>query len=162
MIKMEKYSKEIKWGFIFTGVMLLWMVIERMMGWHSENIDQHVYMTNLFAIPAIAVYVFALIDKREKDYLGSMNWMQGFKSGAYVTLVAALLSPFAQVVIHTVISPDFFQNMIEYSVETGNISQENAQATFNLSNYILQGVIGTLFMGIITSAFVALFTRKRV
>lgn len=159
---MKKYSTEIKWGFIFTGVMLLWMVFERLMGWHSENIDQHIYMTNLFAIPAIAVYVLALIDKREKDYLGSMNWMLGFKSGANVTLVAAFLSPFAQVIIHTIISPDFFQNMIEYSVETGNISRENAESTFNLSSYILQGVIGTIVMGIVTSAFVALFTKKRV
>ncbi len=159
---MKKYNTEIKWGFIFTGVMLLWMVIERLMGWHSENIDQHVYMTNLFAIPAIAVYVFALIDKRKHDYLGSMTWMEGFKSGVFITLVAAILSPLAQLIIHTIITPDFFRNMIEYSVETANISRENAQATFNLSNYMLQSIIGTLFMGIITSAVVALFTKKRV
>ncbi|MEX0662799.1 MAG: DUF4199 domain-containing protein [Balneolaceae bacterium] len=159
---MEKYKTEIKWGFIFTAVMLLWMVIERLMGWHSENIDQHVYMTNIFAIPAIAVYVFALIDKRKNDYLGSMTWMQGFKCGVFITLVAAVLSPLAQLIIHTVISPDFFQNMIEYSVETGSVSRENAESTFNLSSYMVQGVIGTLVMGIITSAIVALFTKKRV
>lgn len=159
---MKKYSTEIKWGFIFTGVMLLWMALERMMGWHSENIDQHVIMTNLFAIPAIAVYVFALIDKRKQDYLGSMSWIQGFKCGTYITLVAAVLSPLAQLIIHTVITPDFFQNMIEHSVESGNISRENAEATFNLSSYMLQGLIGTLVMGIVTSAVVALFTKKRV
>lgn len=162
MINMKKYSTEIKWGFIFTGVMLLWMVIERLMGWHSHNIDQHVYMTNLFAIPAIAVYVFALIDKREHDYLGSMTWMQGFKCGVYITLVATILSPLAQLIIHTIITPDFFQNMIDHSVATGSVSREHALATFNLPTYMFQGVVGTLVMGIVTSAIVALFTKKRV
>jgi len=159
---MKKYSTEIKWGVIFTVVMLLWVVFERLMGWHSENIDQHVYMTNLFAIPAIAVYIFALLDKRKNEYLGSMSWMQGFMCGFYITLVATILSPPAQFLIHTVITPDYFNNMIEHSVSSSNISLESAEATFNLSSYMLQGIIGTMVMGILTSAVVALFTKKNV
>ncbi len=38
---MKKYATEIKWGLIFTIVALLWMVFERLMGWHGENIAQH-------------------------------------------------------------------------------------------------------------------------
>lgn len=49
---MKKYRTEIKWGIIFTGVMILWIIIERLMGWHGEHIDRHPVMTNLFAIPS--------------------------------------------------------------------------------------------------------------
>lgn len=159
---MNKYKIEIKWGVIFTLVMLLWMVFENLMGWHGENIDRHATMTNLFSIPAIAVYVFALFDKRKTDYSGVMTWKQGFICGLFITLVATILSPLAQYLIHTVISPDFFRNITEYAVETGEMDRDAAESYFSLKSYIIQGLIGTPIMGILTSAIVAIFTRKKL
>ena len=49
------------------------MVLERMLGWHSTHIDKHATYTNFFAIVAIAIFVVALIDKRNNDYEGSMT-----------------------------------------------------------------------------------------
>mgnify|MGYP006276125339 CR=1 FL=1 len=157
---MGKYSTEIKWGIIFTIVMLLWMVFERMMGWHGEHIDQHAMMSSLFAIFAIAVYVFALRDKRDNDLGGSMTWKKGFQSGLIVTLVVVLLSPAAQWIIHTIISPDFFQNIVEYSVESGMMNQQDAEAYFNLGSYVVQAAVGALGLGVVTSAVVAVFTKR--
>ncbi len=50
-------------------------------------------MTNFFAIIAIAVYVFALLDKRKRDFGGRMTWIQGFVSGVIISIIVALLSP---------------------------------------------------------------------
>lgn len=157
---MEKYKVEIKWGFIFVSVQLFWMVFERFMGWHGENIDQHALMTMIFAVFAIAVYIFALLDKRKTSYNGVMSWKKGFISGCIITVIVVLLSPFVQLITHTIIAPDFFGNMIEYSVETGYMEREAAESYFNLWSYIMQSMIGALGMGIVTSAIVAAFTKR--
>lgn len=158
---MKKYTTEIKWGLIFTIVALLWMVFERLMGWHGENIRQHATLTNLFAIPAILVYVLALLDKRKRDLGGLMTWGQGFTSGLIITIVVVILSPLAQYLTHTIISPEYFANVIEYSVSNNMMSREEAEDYFSMNNYIFQSAIGGLIMGIITSAVVAFFTKKK-
>ena len=74
---MNKYKVEIKWAIIFFVVSLLWMVFERAVGLHDEHIDKHMIYTNFFAIPAILVFVMALLDKRKTSYGGKMTYKQG-------------------------------------------------------------------------------------
>lgn len=159
-MRMEHYKTEIKWGVIFTAAMLVWMVFERLMGWHGSQIDQHATMTLFFAVIAIGVYILALRDKREKDLGGVMDWKQGFVAGFYITIVIVILSPLAQLITHFVITPNFFTNMIDYATQTGMMSREEAESYFSLGSYLIQSAGGALAMGIITSAVVALFTKK--
>lgn len=159
---MKTITTEIKWAVIFTLVMLLWMLGERLVGLHDQHIDLHMVLTNLFAIPAILVYVFALRDKRQRDYQGVMTWQQGMLSGAIISLVVALLAPGTQWVISTVISPHYFDNVIAYSVATGyHPTREEAEAYFNLGNYMMQSAVGALIMGLLTTAIVAIFLRPK-
>jgi hypothetical protein len=37
----------------------------------------------------------------------------------------------------------------------------DAEAQFNLKSYIIQSTVGALVMGIVTTAIVAIFTRKK-
>ncbi|MGB5316244.1 MAG: DUF4199 domain-containing protein, partial [Robiginitalea sp.] len=61
-----------------------------------------------------------------------------------------------------IITPEYFPNVIAHSVETGyHSSLEEAEAYFNLNSYILQATVGTLIMGVITSAVVAFFVRTK-
>ncbi len=62
---MKNIKIEIKWAIIFSLVGLLWMVLEKLSGLHGTYIDYHLYLTNLFAIPAIIIMVMALKDKRK-------------------------------------------------------------------------------------------------
>jgi hypothetical protein len=48
--------------------MLLWMGVERLIGLHDEHIASHAIYTNFFAIFAIAIYVFALRDKKKSPF----------------------------------------------------------------------------------------------
>jgi hypothetical protein len=157
---MSKYSLEIKWGLFFIGATLLWMVFEKAMGWHGELIGKHATYTNIFAIIAIALYVFALLAKR-KQLGGKMSWKEGFIAGMIITAVVTVLSPFMQWLVNTVISPEYLPNAIQYAVENGKATQEQAESYFNVRSYIMQATIGALVMGAITSATVALFVRRK-
>ena len=159
---MKTIKIEIKWALIFVIMSLLWMWLEKLSGLHSTHIDKHMYLTNLFAIPAILVYVLALREKKQKYYQGRMTYVQGLVSGLIITAVVTLFSPLTQWITSTIITPEYFPNVIEHSVATGyHSSREEAEAYFSLENYMKQSVIGALVMGVITSAIVALFVRSK-
>ncbi|MGC9341203.1 MAG: DUF4199 domain-containing protein [Bacteroidales bacterium] len=128
---------------------------------HGRNIDKHALYTNFFAIPAILVYAFALLDKRKNFYKGEMTYKQGFFTGLIITLMVTILSPLTQYITSNFITPEYFPNMIEFVVSEGKMTREAAESQFNLQSYILQGMLGTLVLGLVTSAIVAIFTRKK-
>lgn len=159
---MKTRTIEIKWAIIFSIVGLLWMLLEKLTGLHSTHIDKHMYLTNLFAISAIIVMVLALKDKKRNFYKGQMSYKQGFVSGLIISVFIALLSPLTQWITSTIITPEFFPNVIAYSVETGyHKSVAEAEAYFNLKNYIIQSSVGALIMGIITTAVIMVFLQTK-
>ncbi len=158
---MKNLKIEIKWAIIFAIVGLLWMLGEKLAGLHDKHIDKHATYSFLFSIPAIAVYVFALLDKRKNFYHGSMTYKQGFITGLIISIFVAILSPLTQYITSTIITPEYFPNVIDYTVGKGQMTQEAAENYFNLQSYIIQGLIWSLGMGVVTSAIVAIFVRKK-
>lgn len=159
---MKNFKIEIKWAFIFIASLLIWMLLERLVGLHDKHIDKHQTVTMLYSIVAIVIYVLALRDKRENFYNGVMDYKQGFITGLIITIIVTVFSPLTQWVISNIITPDYFQNVIDYSVESGYYkSIADAEAQFNLKNYMKQSTIGALIMGVVTTAIVAIFTRKK-
>lgn len=158
---MNKIKTELKWAFIFTAMMLLWMVLEKLSGLHDQHIDKHAIFTNFVAIPAITIYVLALLDKRKTDFHGFMTYKQGLVSGLIITAIVTILTPFTQYIISNLITPDYFANVIKHSVETGKMAKNDAETYFNLRSYMIQATIGAAIMGIIMSLIVAIFTRKK-
>lgn len=159
--KMKNYKIEIKWAFVFMVMMLIWMYIEKLVGLHDQHIDKHYIYTNFVAVFAIIIYVFALLDKRKNFYQGKMTYKQGFISGLIISLIVTVFSPLTQYVTLEIISTDYFSNMINYVVSKGEMSQVDAENYFNLKSYIIQVVIATPIMGIITTAIVAVFIKKK-
>ncbi len=153
---------EIKWTINFTIVGLLWMVLEKLVGLHDKYLDYHMYLTNLFMIPAIWVMVLALLDKKKNFYNGNMTYKQGLISGIILSVFIALISPFSQWIISNIITPEYFPNVIKRSVEIQYFkTTAEAEAYFNYKNYAIQGAFGALFMGIITSAIAMIFIKSK-
>lgn len=153
---------EVKWAIIFSIVGLLWMLLEKLSGLHSTYIDYHMYLTNLFAIPAIVMMVMALKDKKKNFYNGLMSYKQGLISGIILSLFIALLSPLTQWITSFIISPEYFPNVIKRSVEIGYYkTTEEAEAFFNFRNYVIQGVLGAFIMGVVTTAIAMIFIRSK-
>lgn len=159
---MKKYGIEIKWAVIFIIMSLLWMVLEKLVGLHSTHIDKHMYLTNLYAIPAVIVFVLALKDKKRNFYNGNMSYVQGLISGLIISAIVAILSPLMQWVISYVITPEYFPNVIEYSLKTGyHKTREEAEAYFSYKNYAVQSTIASIVMGALTTAIAMIFIRTK-
>ena len=157
---MKNRRIEIKWALIFAVMSLVWMLLEKLVGLHDTHIDKHPIYTNLIAIPAIVIYVLALLDKRKNFYNGKMTYVQGLITGLIITAIVTVLSPLTQYITSTIITPEYFPNAIKYAVESGGMEQAPAEAFFNLKYYIILGLIGAPIMGLVTSLIVAIFTRK--
>jgi hypothetical protein len=152
---------EIKWAIVFMLATLIWMLIEKSLGWHDEKIADHAVYSNIFAVVAISVYVFALLDKKQNFYQGQMSYKQGLIAGVVMTFFIVLLSPLSQYITSVWLTPDYFPNVINYAVESGEMSQTDAEAYFNLESYMLQSTIGAAIMGVITAAIIAFFVKSK-
>ena len=158
---MKNFRLELKWAVIYTLTLLLWMVFELLMGWHDEHIDMHHIYTMLFYIPSIILYYFALSDKRNNFYGGIITFKQAFLSGLILSVFIALLAAPAQYITSTYITPQYFDNVIAYAVESGKIAPDEAASFFNLKSYMIQSVAGSLAFGLVLSALVAFFVKRK-
>lgn len=159
---MKNLKIEFKWALIFSVVVLAWMLLEKLSGLHAKYIDYHLYLTNLFAIPAIIMMLMALQEKKKLSYNGQINYTQGLISGSILSFLIAMISPITQWITTYIITPEYFPNVIKRSLETGYFNTiAEAEAHFNFQNYVILGVISSLFMGIVTTAIVMIFIRSK-
>lgn len=159
---MNNRKIEMKWAILFSLMALLWMTLEKLSGLHGKYIDYHLYLTNLFAIPAIWFMVLALKDKKKNFYHGIMTYKQGLISGIILSVIIAIISPLTQWITSFLISPEYFPNVIKRSVELGYYpTTAEAEANFNYKNYAIQGAVGALIMGIVTTAVAMIFIRTK-
>jgi len=158
---MKKFTIEIKWGIQFSLLSIVWMIFEKTMGWHDQLIAMQPIYTNLFGIIAVLIYFLALLDKKKNFYQGKMDWKQGFIAGIALSIVISLLSPIVQYVTYTYITPNYFTNIIHYTVSHKKQTQAQAELFFSLRSYMLQGAFGGLSMGVLTAAIVALLVKTK-
>ena len=90
-----------------------------------------------------------------------MTWAQGLTTGVIIGIIVAALSPVGQILVHEFLSPEYFENAINYSVEHGGITEEEARNYFNLKSYIWQSVGSAIVLGAITGAIVSIFLKKK-
>jgi len=160
---MIKYrTTEIKWAIIYSLTILLWMLLERLLGLHSTYLNWQQYLTNLFYIPVILIYCMALKEKKRRDFKGSMTYLRGLGTGFFLTIWVTLLAPFCQTITSLVITPHYFQNVIDYTVEHGLFpSQEVAARQFNFQNYVVQSTQWSLYIGLVLSLVLPLFYLRK-
>lgn len=157
----KNYRIEIKWGAIIIGMMLLWNLLEKSVGLHSKYISKQQLYSNFIIIPFIIIYIMALMDKRKNFYNGSMTYKEAFKTGFLITLIIALFSPISQFITTELISPDYFPNMIRYSVMQEKLSQQEAVKFYNLSTFMIISIIGSFFYGLVITSIVSAFVKTK-
>lgn len=150
----------IKWGLIFSAASLLWNTLEYVAGFHTVHIEQHEIFSMFFLIPAITIMTLGMREYK-KQAGGVITYGQSFMSGLYISILVAVLSAPVQYVFFTFINPGFFNAFITHIVNKGSMTADAAAAYFNLKSYIVQGLAGSIVMGTVSSAIIALFLRSK-
>ena len=159
---MKKFKIEFKWAVIMSIIFLAWMTLEKQLGFHDEKIKWQIAFTMLIILPNFLLYYLALSDKKKNYYNGEMNWRQGFISGVVLSFIVVFFSPITQFITHEFISPNYFDKLIAYSIESKKLTLEEAQKYFNLTAYIWQSISGGLSFGVVIGAIVAYILRPKV
>lgn len=161
---MKDFKIELRWALLFNLALMGWMFFEHELGWHSTSIDSQ--LGNHFLVELLLytlIYYRALSQKQKYHYKGKMNWKQGMVSGAAMSVLIVILAPITHYFIYHYITPDYFQNMIDYqtSKESHAMMQGSAELLFSMKSYIFQEVSIAFAFGFGLSAILSLFIRKK-
>jgi uncharacterized protein DUF4199 len=158
---MKKFAIEIKWAIRYIFVYIAWIFLEKYTGAYDAHFENYFLLSFGFYVLAFLIYLMAIKEKKIHYFGNNMDWKQGSISGIYMTVFIAILMPFAQIVIHKSIAPEFFPNMIKRSLANKNANPETIKELYNLTGYIWQTVILTLSVGVIYAAAASRVLRNK-
>lgn len=159
---MNKIGIELKWAAIITTFTCLWASLEKSLGYHKD-FSNILMMAFLFYILLTFLWAFAFIDKKKSLGKNAVwEFKDAFKFGLFLTGLLTILNPIAQYIIYNTISPDYFNNVIEYQLAKGKQTREALELIHNMNFTIRQGVMNTLSLGVIYTALYAwVFKAKK-
>lgn len=153
---MDSLKIEIRYAMLITLLMLLWLAVEFMVGLHEEPLIVYHPIVTMFALIIPIVCARMAVNEKIELLGGKITFGQAFLTGFLVAFFAAVLSVPSQLIFNKLINPDFFSNMIIYSVKMGKAkSYEEAAMYFNPTSYIIQAGLGTLVFGTLIALIMA-------
>ncbi len=158
---MKNFGIEIKWAINYSIAFMLWMIFEKIIGWHDATIGKQMIYTNLFGFLALGIYFFAFRDKKKNFYNNTMSFRNGFMFGVYLSGLIAFFAVLTQFITYNFITPNYFENLIAEVVKNKKQTLEQAQAFFNYKSYLFQSIFGILSIGIVTGAIIANFMKPK-
>lgn len=144
----------LKWGIILSLTGFIWIVLEFIFGFHTDKIQEHAALTNLVLLPVMLVLHLALLEFYKMT--GPKTVFKQMMIGAVsITGITVVLIPFFQWIFFTLINPNFFENFIAFTVDSGKMSPEAAKAYFNLPSYLTMSVVSSVLTNLVVSAILS-------
>lgn len=158
---MKKFSIEFKWAALATLAALIWMFLEKYLGYHDEKIRFQIGFSLLFNIPLIGIYYLALKEKKKEFYNNIITWRQVFFTGIVLCIMISLFYPIIQYITFMQVSPNFINHLVNEVVAKGGMTLEDAQTNISFDVYLRQGVSSNLSTGVVVSAILAYFLQTK-
>ncbi len=156
---LKNLTTEIRWAFIFSALTILWMAIEKSLGYHGENIAGYHKFTFLFIPVTFLIYFLALRNTRNNRG-GITTYKESLVSGMLISIFIAILAPVTQMIIHNYVTPDFLSNLSHYAVSVDGIDADEADSFFTVSNYMKQTAIRAPITGTVITLLLSLIIRN--
>ncbi|SEH65703.1 Protein of unknown function [Paenimyroides aquimaris] len=151
---MNKIGIELKWAGIITAFTCLWAALKQALGYHKDF--SNILIPAIYYVILTFLWAIAFVDKKKSLGKGAVwEFKSAFKFGLILTGLLTILSPIAQYIIYENISPDYFNNMIEYQMAKGRQTRESLELIHNINFAIRQGVMNSLSLGVIYAALYA-------
>ena len=159
----------LKWGFFIGLANLIWLYLAYYLGLHTNGIMIFQIFMLVWLLINVAGYLMML--KSARQQADSWNYLRGMGAGIVAGLVSALLAVAAQIGYWKVVHPEWPQYMVEQtqvhyealglSDEEVHEKVEQAKTAFTLPNYAIQSATAALGLGIILTALMMLFLRRK-
>ncbi|SHJ64465.1 DUF4199 domain-containing protein [Flavobacterium haoranii] len=153
---MNKYSVEIKWSLWYAAIYLLWMFLEKSLGFHSTKVVYESLFNLLFVFVAVIIYYFQIKEKKEKIFEGNINWKQATTSGIIASFFIALTSSLIVYITFTYLSPDFFE-----LAKRASSNKEIADFQYNIGVFVKNNIFDKLSFGVVIAAIVSYFLKNK-
>lgn len=153
---MNKYAIEIKWATIFSIAYLIWMLIEKLLGYHSDKALQEPLFNLLFIPISVLLFYLAIKDKKKVIFNGEMEWKEGFASGIVLTLLLTVTTTVVVMLTFNIISPDYFEIAVN--------SSDNkivAEMNHNLPTFIKNNIFDKLSFGVVIAAIMSYILKTK-
>jgi hypothetical protein len=158
-----------KWGLVIGLANLVWLYLAYYLGLHTSGIM--VFQVFMLVWLAITVTGFILALRAVKRQNPALSYLQGIGAGAVSALVSAVAAVVAQVGYFTVVHPAWPEVMAQQTkahftaqgMSPPQVEQMVLQArgSFTLSNYAVSSAASALIVGIVLSAIIMIFLRRR-
>lgn len=153
---MNKYSVELKWSLIYGIVYLLWMVLEKTLGFHTDKALKEPLFNLLFIPISFIIYLLALKDKKKNVFNDELEWKEGFASGIVLSFLVTVISTTVVYITFSFISSYFFETAINMSK-----NQEIAQLNFNLPVFVKNNIFDKLSFGVVFTAIISYIIKSK-
>lgn len=157
---MEKFGIELKWAALATLLSCVWAFGEKQLGMHQDFSNGFTSLMLFYLVQSLMIFG-AFIDKKKNYFENNWSFGQAFKFGMFLTGMLTILSPLAQYIIYTSISPDYFSNIIAYRSAKYPESATNFAEYYTLESQIRQSVQSALSIGIVFSALFAYILKTK-
>lgn len=109
---------ELKYGVLFAGVVVVYVMIEHFLGFNTtrHDIGQYTRLMGILA-PIIGIF-FGIREKRNKDLNGVMTFGQGVKAGFWVALIQTTITTAWFLLYGNVINPEFMDTILAFEEST--------------------------------------------
>jgi hypothetical protein len=90
-----------------------------------------------------------------------MNWKQGMISAVIISFIIVFFSPITQFIVHEIISPNFLENTIAFTVSQKKLTLIEAKEYTTLTSSIWKNISDGLSFGIVIGAIVAYLLQSK-
>lgn len=157
-------------GGLFIGLVnLAWLYLAYFLGLHTNGIIVfQVFMLVWLTMTAIG---FVLTLRTVKRQSSSLSFLGGIGAGAVAAVVSAVVAVVAQVGYFTLVHPAWPEVMAQQTeahftaqgMPPEKVEQMVVQArgSFTLANYAISSAVTALILGVLLSAIIMIFLRRR-
>jgi Protein of unknown function (DUF4199) len=169
---MKNLKTEIKYAVFSAIALVLWVLIEHLLGFNTSRMEIGEYTQPIIAIVVLIFLFFGIREKRNKDFGGTLTFLQGLKTAFFISLFYALLQGLWFAVYSKIINPEYatllFQFQEKQLAAAGKtpeqIVDEMAMAKMIFGNVAVQFVffiLSTTTVNTVVGAIMTLFLKKK-
>ena len=162
---------EIKFGLIAGIGVILWVMAEYFLGFHTTRFEIGRYSGYFSSLIPIAALYVALKTRRDKEQAGFLTIKQGVQSGFVISLIASVIITLFFLIYNNYINPEWIklamawekQQMLQHGASQAEIAAKMKQleAMNSPMAQVLWGLVGTTGMGTLFSLVIAIVLKRK-